>query len=75
MVLEQQHPRYGALRLPNLPFRFSDCDAPVPAVAPDLGEHNADVARALGYSEAEIAALQAAGVLASHRPRPTGDQP
>lgn len=75
MVLEQQHPRYGALRLPNLPFRFSGCDTPVPAVAPDLGEHNADVARALGYSEAEIAALQAAGVLASHRPRPTGDQP
>ncbi|KDB51106.1 L-carnitine dehydratase/bile acid-inducible protein F [Sphaerotilus natans subsp. natans DSM 6575] len=75
MVLEQQHPRYGALRLPNLPFRFSDCHTPVPAVAPDLGEHNADVARALGYSEAEIAALQAAGVLASHRPRPTGDQP
>jgi crotonobetainyl-CoA:carnitine CoA-transferase CaiB-like acyl-CoA transferase len=65
MVLEQQHPRYGTLRLPNLPFRFSDCDtsAPMQRVAPDLGQHNADVARSLGYSEADIATLQADGVL------------
>jgi crotonobetainyl-CoA:carnitine CoA-transferase CaiB-like acyl-CoA transferase len=65
MVLEQQHPRYGTLRLPNLPFRFSDCDtsAPMHRVAPDLGQHNADVARSLGYSEADIATLQADGVL------------
>ncbi|NDY91221.1 CaiB/BaiF CoA transferase family protein [Ideonella livida] len=66
MVLEQQHPRYGTLRLPNLPFRFSDCDTTVRQVAPDLGEHNAQVARGLGYDDAEIAALQAAGVLARH---------
>jgi crotonobetainyl-CoA:carnitine CoA-transferase CaiB-like acyl-CoA transferase len=65
MVLEQQHPRYGTLRLPNLPFRFSDCDtsAPMQRVAPDLGQHNADVARSLGYSDADIATLQADGVL------------
>ena len=65
MVLEQRHPRYGTLRLPNLPFRFSDCDtsAPMQRVAPDLGQHNADVARSLGYSEADIATLQADGVL------------
>lgn len=65
MVLEQQHPRYGTLRLPNLPFRFSDCDttAPMQRVAPDLGQHNADVARSLGYSDADIATLQTDGVL------------
>lgn len=65
MVLEQQHPHYGTLRLPNLPFRFSDCDtsAPMQRVAPDLGQHNADVARSLGYSDADIATLQADGVL------------
>ncbi|MDQ7745759.1 CaiB/BaiF CoA transferase family protein [Hydrogenophaga pseudoflava] len=67
MVLEQQHPRYGTLRLPNLPFRFSDCDtgAPMQRVAPDLGEHNAAVAATLGYSAADIATLQADGVLFS----------
>lgn len=67
MMLEQDHPRYGKLSLPNLPFRFSDCDTtePMRKPAPDLGQDNAQVARSLGYSEAEIAALQAAGVLAS----------
>jgi crotonobetainyl-CoA:carnitine CoA-transferase CaiB-like acyl-CoA transferase len=67
MVLEQQHPRYGTLRLPNLPFRFSDCDttAPMRRVAPDLGQHNAQVAADLGYSAEEIATLQAEGVLFS----------
>ena len=63
MVVEQQHPRYGTLRLPNLPFRFSDCDTTIHQVAPDLGQHNADVAAQLGFSAAEIAAMQADGVL------------
>jgi len=65
MVVEQQHPRFGTVRLPNLPFRFSDCDTTIHQVAPDLGEHNAAVARSLGYSDADIAALQADGVLFS----------
>ena len=65
MILEQQHPRYGTLRLPNLPFRFSGCDTTVHQVAPDLGQHNAEVAAALGYSADEIEALQTEGVLFS----------
>lgn len=63
MVLEQQHPRFGTLRLPNLPFRLSGCDIDIHQVAPDLGQHNADVAAELGFSPAEIAAMQAEGVL------------
>ncbi|MEQ9724130.1 CoA transferase [Pseudomonas sp. WHRI 8822A] len=66
MILEQQHPRYGTLKLPNLPFRFSDCDTTVTRVAPDLGEHNAQVAAQLGFSLEEITRLQADGVLYSH---------
>ncbi|MEY8877740.1 MAG: CaiB/BaiF CoA transferase family protein [Leptothrix sp. (in: b-proteobacteria)] len=65
MLVEQQHPRYGLLRLPNLPFRFSDCDTTIRQVAPDLGQHNAEVAASLGFSAAEIATLQADGVLFS----------
>lgn len=67
MLLEQQHPRFGTLKLPNLPFRFSDCDTTVPMkqVAPDIGQHNAQIARTLGYSEADIQAMQADGVLFS----------
>jgi len=66
MIMEQQHPRYGTLRLPNLPFRFSDCDTTVTGVAPDLGEHNAQVAAQLGFSLEEITQLQADGVLYSY---------
>jgi crotonobetainyl-CoA:carnitine CoA-transferase CaiB-like acyl-CoA transferase len=65
MVVEQQHPRFGTLRLPNLPFRFSDCDTTIRQVAPDLGQHNAEVARALGFSAEQIGAMQAEGVLFS----------
>jgi crotonobetainyl-CoA:carnitine CoA-transferase CaiB-like acyl-CoA transferase len=63
MVLEQAHPALGTIRLPNLPFRFSGCDTTETRVAPDLGQHNAEIAAGLGFDEAEIAAMQADGVL------------
>jgi len=63
MVVEQQHPRHGSIRLPNLPFHLSGCDTGIHQVAPDLGQHNGEVAASLGYSEQEIAQLQADGVL------------
>jgi crotonobetainyl-CoA:carnitine CoA-transferase CaiB-like acyl-CoA transferase len=67
MILEQDHPRYGKLRLPNLPFRFSDCDTnkPMQQVAPDMGQHNTEVAKNLGYTSEQITAMQADGVLFS----------
>jgi crotonobetainyl-CoA:carnitine CoA-transferase CaiB-like acyl-CoA transferase len=63
MMVEQDHPVLGKIRLPNLPFRFSDCDTSPRGVAPLLGQHNRDVASRLGYSSAEIEALAADGVL------------
>ncbi|BAO90087.1 CaiB/BaiF CoA transferase family protein [Caballeronia cordobensis] len=65
MVVEQQHPRFGTLRLPNLPFRFSDCDTTIRDVGPDLGQHNVEVAQSLGFGPAEIDAMQTEGVLFS----------
>ena len=67
MILEQDHPKFGKLRLPNLPFRFSECDtnAPMKKVAPDMGQHNVEVAQRLGYSKEQILALQSDGVLFS----------
>jgi len=65
MVVEQQHPKFGTLHMPDLPFRFSDCDTTIRQVAPDLGQHNAEVATTLGFSSEEIAAMQADGVLYS----------
>ena len=63
MVIEQDHPVLGRIRMPNLPFRFSGYDPPVPAVAPSIGEHNRSIAASLGYSGEEIEAMIADGVL------------
>ena len=65
MILDLEHPQLGPIRLPNLPFRFSDCDTTIRDVAPDLGQHNTQVAQALGFNDAEIRAMQADGVLFS----------
>jgi crotonobetainyl-CoA:carnitine CoA-transferase CaiB-like acyl-CoA transferase len=63
MVVEQEHPLLGTIRMPNLPFRFSDCDTSPKSAAPLLGQHNRQVAASLGYSDSEISTLQSAGVL------------
>lgn len=65
MVLEQDHPVLGKLKLPNVPFKFSDSDTTITQVAPDLGQHNAEIAASLGFSTADIAGMQADGVLFS----------
>ena len=63
MVIEQEHPVLGKIKMTNLPFRFSDCDTSPRSVAPLLGQHNHDIASELGFSDDEIAAMQADGVL------------
>ncbi|WP_445288179.1 CaiB/BaiF CoA transferase family protein [Variovorax atrisoli] len=65
MVVEQEHPVLGKIRLPNLPFRMSGGDTSITQVAPELGEHNAEIAASLGYDAAQIAEMQADGVLYS----------
>jgi crotonobetainyl-CoA:carnitine CoA-transferase CaiB-like acyl-CoA transferase len=65
MVVEQEHPVLGKVKLPNLPFRFSDCDTAPSGVAPLLGQHNRDIATQLGYAQADIDALVNQGVLYS----------
>jgi crotonobetainyl-CoA:carnitine CoA-transferase CaiB-like acyl-CoA transferase len=63
MVVEQDHPTAGKVKLPNLPFRFSDCDTSPSGPAPLLGQHNAQIAASLGYSAKEIEQMQGDGVL------------
>lgn len=65
MVVEQEHPVLGKIRLPNLPFHMSGCDTSITQVAPELGEHNAEIAASLGFDVAQIADMQADGVLYS----------
>jgi crotonobetainyl-CoA:carnitine CoA-transferase CaiB-like acyl-CoA transferase len=63
MVVEQDHPVLGRIRMPNLPFRFSDCDTAPRSVAPLMGQHNQDIAAGLGYSAVEVTVLERDGVL------------
>ncbi|SOC03920.1 crotonobetainyl-CoA:carnitine CoA-transferase CaiB-like acyl-CoA transferase [Rhodobacter sp. JA431] len=63
MVLEQDHPKLGKVKVPNLPFKFSGLDLGTPVAAPGLGEHNRDLALELGFTDAEVDAMLESGAL------------
>jgi crotonobetainyl-CoA:carnitine CoA-transferase CaiB-like acyl-CoA transferase len=63
MIVEQDHPVLGRIRMPNLPFRFSGCDTSPTSTAPLLGQHNRSIAADLGYAAADIDAMVHDGVL------------
>lgn len=55
---------FGALKIPNIPHRFSKYPDRMELQAPFIGEHNAQVLRRhLGYSDDKIRALADAGIL------------
>ena len=63
MIVEQDHPVLGKVRLANVPFKFSDCDVTPRMVAPLMGQHNREIAATLGFSNADIEAMVKDGVL------------
>jgi crotonobetainyl-CoA:carnitine CoA-transferase CaiB-like acyl-CoA transferase len=63
MIVEQEHPVLGKVRLANVPFRFSDCDVTPRTVAPLMGQHNREIAARLGFSKTDIEAMVRDGVL------------
>jgi succinate--hydroxymethylglutarate CoA-transferase len=64
MIVEVTHPRYGSLKVPNVPIRFSRSDAAVRTPPPELGEHSAEVLRELlGIDDAGLNALEQAGAI------------
>ena len=67
---ELDHPVVGPARYSTLPFRFPGRPERLHnRHAPLLGEHTAEVLRALGVDDDELAALEADGVIA---PNPVG---
>ncbi|MBK8134104.1 MAG: CoA transferase [Gammaproteobacteria bacterium] len=72
-VVRTIHDRgYGDLQIPGIPLRFSDFPEPLDLQAPYLGEHNREVfSQFAGVTVAEVAALEAEGVLVSE-PLPAG---
>jgi crotonobetainyl-CoA:carnitine CoA-transferase CaiB-like acyl-CoA transferase len=72
MVVEIDHPKIGRMKILGNPVKTSGELARSRLPAPWLGQHSAEVARSLGYSDADIAALFADGVVFDqHREKAT----
>ncbi|MCM5572069.1 CoA transferase [Burkholderiaceae bacterium FT117] len=63
VIVEQPDPELGTVRTPAPPLRFAGTPATIRTPAPELGEHSAEILREAGYSEGELAAMQAAGAV------------
>jgi crotonobetainyl-CoA:carnitine CoA-transferase CaiB-like acyl-CoA transferase len=63
MVVEVDHPRAGRVKTLGTPIKFSETPGKVERAAPLLGEHSREVLTQLGYSGAEIDALQREGAI------------
>lgn len=66
MVQEVTHRTAGTIAIANTPLRMSRSESGIKGPPPDMGEHTRDVlAELLGLSEAEVAALEARGAVAT----------
>jgi len=61
-VIEVDHPRVGKIKEVGFPWKFSKTPAKA-GIAPELGEHNNEVLKGLGYSDADIKQLKEEGVI------------
>jgi len=65
MVVDLTHPEAGPTRALGCPVHFSATPPRIDRPAPLLGEHTREVLRESGYSDAEVDALAAEGVVAT----------
>lgn len=63
MMVEMDHPTAGRIKNIGVPVKLSETPGSVRSPSPLLGQHTDDVLSDMGYSEDEIAALRAAGVI------------
>ena len=63
MVLTTEHPTAGTLRMTGSPIKLTRHTTTVRRPPPLLGQHTDEVLGELGYSDADIASLRAAGVV------------
>lgn len=65
MLIEQDHPVLGKVTLPDLPFRFSGFSTSDTRPAPQLGQHNREIAAMAGFTDQDIDTMIADGILYS----------
>jgi crotonobetainyl-CoA:carnitine CoA-transferase CaiB-like acyl-CoA transferase len=63
MVVETEHPKAGRVKGIGHPIKFSDTPGEMTRPAPLLGQHTREVLGGLGYSAAEIEALERDGAV------------
>ena len=63
IILEIPHPVVGSFKAIGTPIYFSKTPAAVSRTVPGLGEHNREILRHLGYSDAEIEAMEDQGII------------
>jgi crotonobetainyl-CoA:carnitine CoA-transferase CaiB-like acyl-CoA transferase len=62
-VTEVDHPKYGKpIKVHGSPWQFSETPANI-GIAPELGEHNVPILTRLGYTKAQIQALQEKNII------------
>ncbi len=61
-VIEVTHPRAGKIKEVGFPWKFSKTPAKA-GIAPELGEHNNEVLKGLGYSDTDIKQLKKEGII------------
>lgn len=73
MVLEVEHPAYGAVKLTGFPVKLSDTPATLRISPPTVGQHNEEVLKQFGYTDDDIRALQEDGVVGSENLKRAGE--
>ena len=62
MVVNLTHPEYGPFKALGIPIKLSETPGSVEKAPPKFGEHNTEVLRAVGYSDAEIDGFEKEGI-------------
>lgn len=65
---EMDHPELGRLKTVDSPIQLRSAAKRPPSVAPEVGEHTAEVLGELGYGAEQIAELQRSGAVRVHSP-------
>jgi crotonobetainyl-CoA:carnitine CoA-transferase CaiB-like acyl-CoA transferase len=61
-VIEVDHPKFGKVKEVGYPWKFHKTPAKA-GIAPELGEHNNEILKELGYSDADIKQLKEEGII------------